>query len=405
MGLTNPGARVTPITSPQPTFTPGRHPNDRGHADTQAADPASAIRRSQQAVRVLFIGGEGRSGSTILSTMLGNFEGFLPVGELPVIWHALQTNELCGCEQPFASCTFWRAVGNVAFGGWSSVDVEEVLHQQARFTRHRRIAELILQSHEHFPDPSFRAYCERLGQVYHAIREVSGCSVIVDSTKSPPSAMLLRKVPHIDLRVVHLVRDSRGVAFSWNKSDIENIQYREHPILKGRPMPTMRPSESALWWDIKNLLLHAFIPIDQRLLVHYERLTSKPTEELRRILHFVDVNEMPTSTKINLGTTFTSMPFHTLGGNPLRFPRGNIDVHVDTTWRARMPLAQKAIVSGLTFPLLRGVWLLRRTVGTIARYHVKSMSSKSTESGPTTKVTAVDGLPPRGAADQCTSAI
>ena len=211
---------------------------------------------------------------------------------------------------------------------------------------------LILQSHEHFPDPSFRAYCERLGQVYHAIREVSGCSVIVDSTKSPPSAMLLRKVPHIDLRVVHLVRDSRGVAFSWNKSDIENIQYREHPILKGRPMPTMRPSESALWWDIKNLLLHAFIPIDQRLLVHYERLTSKPTEELRRILHFVDVNEMPTSTKINLGTTFTSMPFHTLGGNPLRFARGNIDVHVDTTWRARMPLAQKAIVSGLTFPLL-----------------------------------------------------
>ncbi|WP_420910932.1 sulfotransferase [Thermus thermophilus] len=37
---------------------------------------------SQEKVKVVFIGGYGRSGSTLLDRMLGQVEGFVSVGEL-----------------------------------------------------------------------------------------------------------------------------------------------------------------------------------------------------------------------------------------------------------------------------------------------------------------------------------
>src|SRR3712207_8630396 len=47
---------------------------------------------------------------------------------------------------------------------------------------------------------------------------VSGKPVIVDSSKSPARALALGMVPGIDLYVVHLVRDGRGVATSLRKT-------------------------------------------------------------------------------------------------------------------------------------------------------------------------------------------
>lgn len=339
---------------PVPVVSVGRNENvqemHRGQVDVRST--GLATRPSDVPIPVLYIAGEGRSGSTILSAILGNHAGYFPVGELPDVWQALQTNELCGCGQPFANCPFWRAVGNVAFGGWDSVKIDEILQQEARYTRHRRIFQLIRQSRVHQADAAFHAYCERLGQLYSAIREVSGCSVIVDSTKRPPFAMLLRNVPSIELRVVHLVRDSRGVAFSWNKVGIRNVQYSQHPTLKDSPMPTIRPWKSALRWDLKNLLIHALIPASQRLFVRYECFTSEPNRELDRIFQFAEANKMRDRTQVIPTSTFTSKPFHTLGGNPVRFTRGSIDVRVDAKWHTEMPAMHKLIVGGLTFPLL-----------------------------------------------------
>src|SRR5439155_1372151 len=40
---------------------------------------------------------------------------------------------------------------------------------------------------------------------------------VIDSSKAPSSAFVLRRVPTIDLEAIHLIRDSRGVAYSWAK--------------------------------------------------------------------------------------------------------------------------------------------------------------------------------------------
>ena len=61
-------------------------------------------------------------------------------------------------------------------------------------------------------------------RLYRAIAAVSGADVVVDASKSTAQLFALRRIDGLDLRVLNLVRDSRGVANSWNKSGIVKPQ-------------------------------------------------------------------------------------------------------------------------------------------------------------------------------------
>jgi hypothetical protein len=53
-------------------------------------------------VRVLYIGGLGRSGSTLLDRMIGQLPGFFSAGEIREVWQqGLRENRPCGCGTPF----------------------------------------------------------------------------------------------------------------------------------------------------------------------------------------------------------------------------------------------------------------------------------------------------------------
>ena len=80
-------------------------------------------------------------------------------------------------------------------------------------------------------------------RLYAAAATVSGASVLVDSSKHAALAYCLRFAPSIDLRVVHVVRDSRGVAYSWTKT----VTRPETDGLE--EMTRYSPSRSALLWN------------------------------------------------------------------------------------------------------------------------------------------------------------
>ena len=54
--------------------------------------------------------------------------------------------------------------------------------------------------------------------LYRAIATVTGARVIVDSSKLPSYLAVLRGVDGLDVRTVHLVRDPRAAAFSWQRA-------------------------------------------------------------------------------------------------------------------------------------------------------------------------------------------
>lgn len=305
-------------------------------------------------LRLLFIAGFGRSGSTLLSRMLGQAPGSHAMGEIVHLWkRGLRENEACGCGQPFLSCAFWTAVGQEAFGGWDQVDVDAVLATQAAVERDRYLPWLLRPG----LNPRFAAdlgrYTEVLGSLYRAIQVVSGASVLVDSGKHVTSAFLLRHLPDIDLRIVHLVRDSRGVAHSWTKV------MRRSGVGDSAYMARWQPTQTALRYLLYNSLLHGLqLAGRPQLLVRYEDLIAGPQRELAKVWRFCGVTAVNEPSFSDDGSV-ELLENHQVGGNPMRFRIGRVSLIADEAWRESMPVRSRILVTALTWPLLVGYGYLR----------------------------------------------
>ena len=94
-------------------------------------------------MRVVFIGGSGRSGSTLIERLLGRLPGVCNVGEVAFLWErGLQRGELCGCGLALLECPFWCEVGKRAFGGWDSFNVDRFLALKESVDRNQFIPAL-----------------------------------------------------------------------------------------------------------------------------------------------------------------------------------------------------------------------------------------------------------------------
>ena len=301
-----------------------------------------------QRVKVLYIGGCGRSGSTLLDRMLGQVPGVCSLGELTHLWKALLDNAECGCGAAVHDCPFWHAVGQRAFGGWERVDVARIRHLQRAVQRQRYVPFMMAPALW----PPYRAklarYARVLGDLYRGVQEASGAALIVDSTKHYSGAFLLGHVGGLDLQVAHLVRDSRGVAYSWTKTVA-----RPEAIHKGAPMNRYSPGRSACRWLGYNAGFEVLARRGIRsTLVRYEDLVRSPRIELERLLEHAGVRPEGLSCAFIHGHDVALGPNHTVAGNPMRFRVGSVRLRVDDDWKRSFPRSHRRVVSVLTRPLL-----------------------------------------------------
>jgi hypothetical protein len=290
---------------------------------------------------VLFIGGYGRSGSTLLDRLLGSHgDGVVSAGELRHVWReGLVENRRCGCGEAFADCAFWRAVIGRAFEGRPPVD--ELVALQARVDRPRHIRRLATGR---APAPFRRdaaRYAGVLSRLVRAVAAVAGAGVVVDSTKDASHGWILRATPGIDLRVLHLTRDPRAVAWSWQRRVL-------HPG-SGQPMDRFSPTRTALGWVAVNGLIsglrRAGVP---SLAVRYEDLVTDPAAVVGDVLEFAGVDRRPAAALV--GARAVLRDDHTVAGNPVRFARGEVELRVDDEWRTAMPARTRAWVGALAAP-------------------------------------------------------
>jgi len=293
-----------------------------------------------------------RSGSTLLGRWLESSGSYCSVGELHAIWeHAFIENMLCGCGTHIRSCDFWNAVVEEAFGGWDGIDARRIqeiwfstlgtrsfwyrgLHSAVSRGFRTRVAEC-------------RQVQERL---YKAIASVSGCGTIIDSSKSPAPAFVMRENPALDFYPLHLVRDSRAVAFSLRRKKrrpeiSESVAYLQQS----------RPMKASVSWNNVNLaasMLRSPGLEDARYLrIRYEDLIPSPESILSQIAEYlgepVGKCRLENHSIVNLHVN------HSTGGNPMRFQAGPLPIQLDDEWRRAMPWPQRAVVTALTWPLLK----------------------------------------------------
>lgn len=298
-------------------------------------------------IPVVFIGGFGRSGSTLLDLVLGQLDGFFSAGEFGLAWQrGFEENQLCGCNARFRNCPFWSSVVEEGFGSFARFDTLGVATLQREVDRLRDIPRLLvplLRSRSYAGN--LREYGAIIERLYGAVRTVSGCRVIIDSTKYPSHGFVLRSVPGIDLTPVHLVRDSRAVAYSWKRKRARPEVHWEQQY-----MPRFGGAQSSYRWMRANLLMEVLrksCPGSVR--IRYEDFIADPAAAIGAIVgRLGDGVGSPTP-----GRRTTLGENHTVAGNPLRFKRGEIELRLDDEWKERMAPGDYRSVTAMTLPLLR----------------------------------------------------
>ena len=309
------------------------------------------LRSVEAPIRVLYIAGAGHSGSTFLDIMLGNHPDVFGAGELSNLprggWI---DNEYCTCGRQANDCPFWSYVRRVWVEKVGVDDLEGYLKLEDSFERIRCLPRLLWERRK--PSARFQRYTERTRALFEAVREVSGKAVIVDSSKSPARAFALAMMPDIDLYLIHLVRDGRGVATSHKKTWRKDLQAGVTRDVKRRSV-----WETTARWVSVNLgteWVRFLLRSEKSVRLRYEDYVADPKEASDKIGQMVDLDFTEVSSTVSAGGALQAG--HNIAGNHLRMS-GTVRLVPETgQWRNKGALS--AGERRLSWILMG--WLLRR---------------------------------------------
>ena len=293
-------------------------------------------------MKVLYIAGAGRSGSTLLDRMLGTLGAFSG-GELNRVWlHGVLLDHGCGCGVPFGECDFWRQVVRLALGDDPRPTASRAVELQNSVARSRDF----LRLYTGIASRSFRSrvaeYRQLQGRLYSALAKVSGRDIVIDSSKVPTEALVLGG-DGLDVRVIHLVRDPRACAFSWRRHRVDP----GHGGEQGK-QSTLR---TIGFWNARNTLAGKLSRRLPYVRVTYESLTADPNGTLRAVCETVG-GLSPENLRLHGSHRIDLPATHAVSGNPSRYRTGVIELKTDEEWQSKIEPGTARAVTLLTAPLL-----------------------------------------------------
>jgi hypothetical protein len=299
-------------------------------------------------VTVVYLGGFGRSGSTLIERMLGAADGWANVGELVDLARSVGPgDELCGCGVPFLRCALWSEVGEVAFGGWTEDVFRRLAELQRAAARQRHLVGMLTSRRS--PSGALSDLREAFARIYNAVAQVTGSNVVVDASKGPAFGQALAGAPDVDLRMLNVVRDPRAVAWSW-KRQVE----RPHATSGTAQMWRIPAHRAAAQWSTLQLEMAAIAGLgnNRSARLHYEDFVADPVGALVAATTALGIPLEPDELPTVRDGRVALAPSHGLSGNPSRFRSGTIELRSDDRWASDMPTKDRAVVTALTLPLL-----------------------------------------------------
>lgn len=288
---------------------------------------------------VLFIASASRSGSTLLDLLLGSHPQGVSTGEVRRLQgFVLQDKGFLSLEQDDypLTCSCGKSVGDCFF--WEKVE----RHFGASFkdtvfkTRQKRMWRSLIMALYLVGGPAgvrvaARAWpllrqemeiglnCVRL---HKAISSVSGASFVVDSSKSIYHYMILHQAAPELMRLIILVRDGRGVAFSMVRGP------RAKQWKKG-PLPPFL--QAAKQWALTTrgiLLLARRTSSSNKMIIRYEDMCKDPVKILNEVAKRWG---LPPWEHVFQDT---KRERHIIGGSPsIRFEGSVSSIRPDESWK------------------------------------------------------------------------
>ena len=299
----------------------------------------------------VFLTSHAFSGSTLTSFLLGAHPEIATVGMLTGPAEHLDLNNYrCSCGQLFQQDPFWQAVTQAVNRYGISYSLEKHMGTRIelgsnKLMRRLRTDSLRSNSLEKYRDwlmfnlwPGHKQEMQRLvrrNEIFaRAILDVSGKPVFLDTSKDPMRMRYLRLSPHIDLYVIHLIRDVRGVVASIlsRRDDMDVKQATNHWLVAEH-----------------NIRRHLeTIPSNRQIEVQYKDITTNTLETLNRLFSFIGVQPLQEL------ADFREVDNHILG-NKMR-KQSTSEIRVDERWRTVLSEKQLEIIDHITGPKIKG-WL------------------------------------------------
>jgi hypothetical protein len=348
------------------------------------------VTQTEGPVKVVKLTGLGRSGSTILDVVLGTHPQIESVGEVGNIvrngWISRESLRgipkdrlrvpICTCgkrldvlyvDTPEEACPFWSSVRREWVERTDRDSIESYPKLQNDFELKRRWSRYGLDSlprllyEKRRPSAPFRSYARLTRTFFESIRAVSGKPIIVDSSMVPVRALAFGMIPGIDLYVIHLVRDGRGVITSLRKTFEKDLQagimwdHKGHPMWKTIVRRRVLYLVSVVRWTVLNLASEwvcTQLGPERTMRLRYEDFVADPKAALERIGSLIELDLTKVAHAASSGKPMQAG--HNIGGNRTK-KSGTITLRPDAEeWRSALsPTEQR-----LSWMLMG--WLMRR---------------------------------------------
>ena len=253
---------------------------------------------------IIYLLGAGRSGTTLMATVLNSHPNIKTIGEMHQFFEHLKEGKFCSCGLSLEECEFWNTVLSQL-----KLDAKTINEHYKTTTikeGHRNILKLLLTKQID------KGYLETQIPVFEAIANQTEKAWLLDSSKYIARYLLLRQSNELKVKGIYVVRDLRGVINSFGKQ----VQTPKSPVATIFYYALINCFGQLVCWLDKNVMK-----------VRYEDFVSNPEQTLARIYkHVFEKRE-----GVVLPSNY-EMP-HIIGGNRMKANK-TITIKNDVKWKA-----------------------------------------------------------------------
>ncbi len=273
--------------------------------------------------------GAGRSGTTALATFLGNNNKIQNIGEMHQFFEYLDENKECSCGKLLNECEFWKNKIDNPTQEYSanSRKLSEKMESHSSIIKH------LMNS---FSNVEYKRYIDLHQSIFDSIQSDSKKSTLLDSSKYIGRALALNKLDNIELKIIYVVRDVRGVINSFSKK----VQTSKSPL------------STIVYYLLINLVaefISRFIFRKKVIKIRYEDLINNPNSLFDRLESFLNLNLQDVKGKVERQKAFEIG--HIVGGNRLKKNK-EIYFRKDVSWKKNFSWIERIIYYILAAPIM-----------------------------------------------------
>lgn len=219
-------------------------------------------------MKVIYIMGAGRSGSTILGIILGNLDNCFYAGELSS-WNKRKGKPNSNDK---SDLLFWTSIKNkilTQLGYYYS-------RKFYRLEHHTGIKNIIKLKKKYL----LNEYSEFNFKLFSLIKKTKNINYIIDSSHYPLRAYLLNKIPNIELYLIYLTRNPYKIVNSFQKKKVEQP-----------PKSVLFANFYLLGVTIESEIIYRIVGDIKKIKLKYEDIINNRETFCERISNFLDIKK------------------------------------------------------------------------------------------------------------------